>query len=104
LSENSLAWAKTVQRAHLGETTFLLGQNWTREHLSGFQVTSPRRDCLVWARYAENNNLSRKSYSFYYLRATTHVSDELIEHKFTYIPLISTEPHHTSKNQITARI
>jgi len=25
----------------------------------------------------------------------THASDELIEQKYTYMPLIFTEPHHT---------
>jgi len=78
LSENLLAWAKSVQRTRvifalanipsLGRKYFLAkakhlspGRNWTREHLSGFQVTSPRRNCLAWAKNAEKSAVSTTS-------------------------------------------
>jgi len=44
------------------------------------------------------------SNSSYYLRATMHALDELIGQKLTCISLISTEPHHTCKNQITTKM
>jgi len=31
---------------------------------------------FAWAKYAENNSLSGKSWGFYYLKATIHASDD----------------------------
>ena len=58
LGDHTLAWAKIflVRAKHLSP-----GRNWTREHLSGFQVTSPRRDCLAWAKNAEKPAVSTTS-------------------------------------------
>jgi len=95
-----LAWATVPS---LGRNYFLVLDPGT-PLLSGFQVTLSGWDCLTWAGYSENNNLSYKSYNSYYLRAITCVSNELIEQKLTCIPIISTKPHHTWKNQITTRI
>jgi len=50
------AWAKRS----------LPGRNWTREHLLGFQVTSPERDCLAWAKKA------KKTSGIHYLRVNMH--------------------------------
>jgi len=53
--------------SRLGEALLILakhfssGRNWSREHLSSFQVTSPGRDCLAWAKNAEQAAISTTS-------------------------------------------
>ena len=55
----------------LGQKYFLarlkhlsLGQNWTWEHLSSFQVSSPRRECLAWTSYAKSKDFTNELQQF----------------------------------------
>jgi len=83
LSENTSSPRRMISRLseNVPESTLALGpfsprQNWTQEHLSGFQVSSPGQECLAWMSYAENRNFTNELQQFLLSSATMHASDD----------------------------